>query len=103
VTGRPYVARESLLSNARNVLARVDPFLEVHPYCFDFDIVQILRTSAQPGELTIRDVRAASQLGNSIATFLSEQLPDDYTLHKLPGALAALHECAMVGDAPVPR
>lgn len=95
----PYKANDLLYLKARKLLDKT-PFMEKTPYCLDFDIVQIVRTSSL-GSST-RDARLNSralQFGNDICAFLDSSLNSDYGLHRLPGALATVHECAMIcGD-----
>jgi hypothetical protein len=75
--------------------------MERTPYCLDFDIVQVART-AIPGS----DARGAAlkrrvgEYAGAILDFYGNRLGDDYALHKLPGGLATLHECALAESAP---
>jgi hypothetical protein len=78
--------------------------MEKVPYCLDFDVVQIARTAMPP-----RDARAPAlkaridDYASAILDFYGTGLDDDYALHKLPGGLATLHECAITsGEARVP-
>lgn len=95
---RPYVAPENLHKQAVSLL-RKTPFLEAMPYCLDFDIVQLARTT-QPNDATGRaDLTGrAEQMERDIVDFLTGNVPVEYTLHKLPGALATMHECAFIAD-----
>ena len=68
--------------------------MESMPYCLDFDIVQLARTA-----YSHTDKPRAAEYANSISDYLQGEIPSNYTLHKLPGALATLHECAFItGD-----
>jgi hypothetical protein len=99
----PYKASPALFERAWALMQR-RPFMEEVPYCLDFDVVQIARTAipqgdARAGRLQVRvDAYAAALLD-----FYDSRLDDTYDLHKLPGGLAALHECAIAaGNARVP-
>lgn len=97
--GRPYVASDALFRAASNELRRT-PFMETMPYCLDFDIFQLARTAGQKngGDLSGR----AETFIDDTTAFFTNQIPDSYTLHKLPGALATMHECAyMTGSETV--
>jgi hypothetical protein len=70
--------------------------MERTPYCLDFDIVTIARTAlASEGYDTALMARAAEML-SAITFFLNNSLNSDYALHRLPGALATMHECALL-------
>jgi hypothetical protein len=99
----PYKAAPALFDRAFALLQR-RPFMEKVPYCLDFDVVQIARTAMPP-----RDARAPAlkaridDYASAILDFYGTGLDDDYALHKLPGGLATLHECAITsGEARVP-
>jgi hypothetical protein len=73
------------------------PFLEDMPYCLDFDIVQLVRTTpGVPGQGNDPVVARALRFERDVSAFLQGEVPTGYTLHKLPGALAAMHECALI-------
>lgn len=96
-TGRPYVAPGALNAMAARHLQRT-PFMENVPYCLDFDIVQLARTTSAVNPEALR-VRAGTFAKDLIA-FLSGSALEEYALHKLPGALATLHETAFLrGEA----
>ena len=98
----PYKAADALFARAAALLART-PFIERTPYCLDFDIIQILRT-ASPSPTALRGPlqARARRLAADIASFFETGLTGDYRLHRLPGALAAQHECALItGDRAV--
>lgn len=99
--GRPYPAREQLLRAASRELRRL-PFMEDVPYCLDFDILQLARTASSSEYASLLAERAARFIEDTLA-FLSGNVPDDYALHKLPGALASLHECAYMLNEPTIR
>jgi hypothetical protein len=102
-TGRmPYKAGDALFARAAALLTRT-PFIERTPYCLDFDIIQIVRTaSPSPAALTGGLQARARRFGADIASFFETGLTRDYRLHRLPGALAAQHECALItGDRTV--
>lgn len=92
--GKPYLAPESLHALSRREMLRHSPFMEGTPYCLDFDIVQIVRTSATTIDADVR-ARAAKMIEDSLA-FLTTSLSPAYRLHRLPGALATIHECALI-------
>jgi hypothetical protein len=95
-TGRlPYKAHQPLFDRSVTVSHR-RPFIETVPYCLDFDIVQIIRTSAAEGQISGEDKQRAQAFIEDIATFFETRLNGDYALHKLPGALATQHEAALI-------
>lgn len=97
VAGRPYVACQALLDQSRNLFERHTPFMEGVPYCLDFDVVQIVRTGLeQTDDRRGADVARAKVMMADIETFFSEPVPETYNLHKIPGALATYHECALI-------
>lgn len=76
--------------------------MEHAPYCLDFDVVQIARTSLPDcEEMAERFKQRANVYANDLGSFFSHDLNGRYALHKLPGGLATLHECAMATDQPV--
>ncbi len=97
----PYKAAGALFDRAVALLERT-PFIERTPYCLDFDVIQIARTAATSAAPT-GDLRARAQrLAADLSAFFETQLTGDYGLHRLPGALAAQHECALItGDREV--
>lgn len=99
VLDRPYVAAEALLKAAsREFLAR-KPFIEKAPYCLDFDIVQIARTAADLGPGVQAPLRGrALEMMRDIEAFFGGEIPEAYTLHKVPGALATHHECGLIAS-----
>ncbi|ATC33015.1 hypothetical protein CA606_12140 [Caulobacter vibrioides] len=97
--GRSYIAPESLLAKSSELFRAHAPFMEAVPYCLDFDVVQIVRTAAmQVGSVSPDDVRRATGMMASIEGFFASRLNAEYRLHKLPGALATYHECAMLAE-----
>ncbi|MDV3482256.1 hypothetical protein [Sphingobium yanoikuyae] len=103
-TGRTYIGDAALFDNARKQL-QAEPFMEKAPYCLDFDIVQLARTcKAAESEARSALVDRATRFRKDIAEFLTGEIPGGYTLHKLPGALATMHESAIIeGLAQVPE
>lgn len=87
--GRPHHRGERLFARTLEA-ARRRPFMERAPYCLDFDVAQILRTS---GGDAARPRLAAYQ--DDLVAFFARPLPPEMTPHKLPGALATAHECAL--------
>jgi hypothetical protein len=101
--GIDYVARDTLGAKAMQQLVRA-PFMEKVPYCLDFDIIQLART-AKSDHVPYPDglIKRSRQLSRDIVKFFSDSIPEGYTLHKLPGALATLHECSLIlNDGVVP-
>jgi hypothetical protein len=93
--GRPYKNAPELFARSWRLLRR-EPFVEGRPYCLDFDAVQLCRTSLPHSGQIRRDFEVrAHQYAEDICKFLDEDMDDSYPLHKLPGALATLHECAL--------
>jgi len=94
----PYKAAPALFDRAWTLLDR-RPFMENVPYCLDFDIVQLARTSIPAGDHRHGALRERlCDYADDIITFYETGLNGDYTLHKLPGGLATLHECALAVD-----
>lgn len=95
----PYKAAPALFDRTWSLMQR-RPFMESVPYCLDFDILHLARTS-----IPEKDHRAAAlearvyDFADDIHRFYGSRLDGDYTLHKLPGGLAALHECALTAGA----
>jgi len=95
----PYKAADPLFDRAWRLMQKA-PFMEKVPYCLDFDIVQIVRT-ANPVRAREQAVQQrAEQYARDIVHFLTYSMDGQYTLHKLPGALATLHECALITRSP---
>lgn len=94
--GRPYRATPALSKAVEHQLRRA-PFMEAMPYCLDFDIVQLRRTL--PMALTPEIAARGKQLTEDIVSFLRSPIPENYALHKLPGALATLHESALLSES----
>lgn len=94
VEGRtPYKAAVALYDRAWKLMQR-RPFIEQAPYCLDFDVVQIVRTAAS-GPMPEAVRQRARDYAADITAFLTHAGPA-YSLHRLPGALATLHECALI-------
>jgi hypothetical protein len=96
----PYKAAPALFDRTWALLDQRRPFMERVPYCLDFDVLHLART-AMPSDdhrapaLTARVIDFA----DDIHRFYDTRLDRDYALHKLPGGLAALHECALTAGA----
>ncbi|CAN7417710.1 hypothetical protein LJR219_002673 [Phenylobacterium sp. LjRoot219] len=98
---RKYLAGEALLRKASQLFRAHKPFMESVPYCLDFDVVQIVRTASQQlGGFASEDVRRAAEMMAAIEEFFAVSLDEGYRMHKLPGALATYHECALITGAP---
>jgi hypothetical protein len=60
--------------------------------------VQIARTSIGEGDARSTALNARlDDYASAILDFYDSGLDDNYSLHKLPGGLATLHECAIAG------
>ncbi|WP_420002490.1 oligosaccharide flippase family protein [Arenibacterium sp. LLYu02] len=98
--GRPYRNPQPLFDKSWQHMRDESPFMEDVPYCLDFDIVQLVRT-AQPAEHRYAEaVRARSDrfIADTLAYLAA--IPDQgYTLHKVPGALATIHEASFISEA----
>ena len=99
----PYKAAPALFERIWALLHR-RPFMENVPYCLDFDIVQLARTTIAEGDPRRAALNARlCDYADDIIGFYDTKLDGEYSLHKLPGGLATLHECALtVGLAEVP-
>jgi len=94
----PYKAAPALFDRTWELLRR-RPFMEAVPYCLDFDIVQLARTSIPVGDNRREALHARlCDYADDIIGFYDTKLDGDYSLHKLPGGLATLHECALAVD-----
>lgn len=91
----PYKAAAELHKRALAVMART-PFIEATPYCLDFDIVQIVRTTLPGGKADAALKQRATRYAADIMAFYKNGLTESYGLHRLPGALATIHECALI-------
>jgi hypothetical protein len=70
------------------------------PYCLDFDILHLARTAMPEGDHRAAALEArANDFADDIQRFYGTRLDGNYDLHKLPGGLAALHECALIAGA----
>jgi len=96
-SGRGYKNGDRLYASAWELMKRA-PFIEKVPYCLDFDIVQIVRTASSTHHHAVHE--RSRRYSEDIVHFLAHNDLTDYPLHKLPGALATIHECALItGDA----
>ncbi len=96
---RRFKSGHKLFALARDVMLDRWPFMEAVPYCLDFDVVQIVRTSMPPDiSRSDRDgLRTrATAYAQDIKNFLTGEFDGSYGLHKLPGALATMHECVLI-------
>lgn len=98
----PYKAAAPMLATAMRLLNR-RPFQEGHPFCLDFDILQIVRT----GVVLSSDPRPSASLlersreySDDIERFLLNSMSRKYSLHALPGALATMHEASLIQNLP---
>lgn len=94
---RRYVATENLYALAETQLVSHAPFMESTPYCLDFDIIQLYRTAKpQNTEFSTSSLARVDTYKKDLIRFLNSDIPPEYTLHRIPGALASLHECALI-------
>lgn len=91
----PYKSADALFDRAWKLMQK-EPFMEKVPYCLDFDIVQIVRTANLERARQPHVRKRAEKYASDIVEFFRFGVDGAYTLHKLPGALATLHECAMI-------
>ncbi|NML13191.1 hypothetical protein HHL08_24230 [Sphingobium sp. AR-3-1] len=91
-----YVAQQALYDASVKEFFRHRPFMEGTPYCLDFDIVNIVRTAAVGSQISAPVVARANGMLADIDTYFSHSLSENYRLHRLPGALATMHECAFI-------
>lgn len=92
---RPYIAAEQLHKFAWRHLPQ-SGFLESTPYCLDFDFIQLLRTTSDHAECFEDLSQRVVKYRYDIEQFLSTSLDKSYKLHKLPGALATIHEATLI-------
>jgi hypothetical protein len=95
--GRPIKGANPLyLAAVRQLLSR-QPFMERVPYCLDFDLIQITRIihEGRGKPLTPELRQRLLNYERALVYFLRRPLPVDYSLHKIAGSLAALHECLL--------
>jgi hypothetical protein len=101
----PIAGLEPLFAASRRALLAHPRFMEEAPYCLDFDILNNVRvTGERLGGLAGDSALAVRvrRLHADIRAFLAGEPPANYTLHKLPGALATLHEAALLVPDLVP-
>jgi len=95
----PYKAAPALFDRTWALLQR-RPFMETMPYCLDFDILHLARTAIPDDDHRAPELEArVLDFADDIHRFYETRLDENYTLHKLPGGLAALHECALTARA----
>lgn len=95
--GRPYRNAKPLFDKSWEHMHKETPFMESVPYCLDFDVVQLVRT-AQPQDAPFSDEvkKRSLRFINDTVAYLSEMPDEGYSLHKVPGALATIHEAAFI-------
>lgn len=92
----PYKAAPALFNRTWSVLEQRRPFMESVPYCLDFDLLHLARTAMPEDDHRASALEArVHDFAVDINHFYDTRLDGDYALHKLPGGLAALHECAL--------
>lgn len=93
----PYRSARPLWDKSWKLMQK-EPFMESVPYCLDFDVVQIVRTADPLSARSAQVRKRADRFETDVHDFLASKLNDQYTLHKLPGALATMHECALISE-----
>jgi len=94
---RDYVATENLFALTETQLVSHTPFMEATPYCLDFDIIQLYRTAKpKSAEFSTITLARVAKYQKDLLHFLTSDIPAEYTLHRIPGALASIHECALI-------
>jgi hypothetical protein len=94
---RAYKSMDPLFEKSVSIFFSRARFMEKIPYCLDFDILQIIRTCVERGTRLPKDAEdRISRMSRDIENFIIEKLNPAYEIHKLPGALAAYHECALL-------
>jgi hypothetical protein len=103
VMGRPYVASDQLVTTCMKHM-RAKPFFEKVPYCLDFDYVQLVRTALEQKPSSNNDVikKRILEFRQDLTSFFTAIPYDGYSLHKLPGALATLHEACLLLKSDIP-
>lgn len=103
VLERPYIAVENLLDISMQHM-KVKPFFEKVPYCLDFDYVQLVRTALEqtPSSNNNEIKERITEFKHDLIAFLNEIPKEGYSLHKLPGALATLHETCLILKSEIP-
>lgn len=92
----PYKAAPALFDRTWSLMQR-RPFMEDVPYCLDFDILHLARTAIPEGDARTGALKERAEIFADDANhFYGTKLDGDYSLHKLPGGLAAVHECALI-------
>ncbi|MGP9801290.1 hypothetical protein [Rheinheimera sp. NSM] len=96
-TDRCYIAADKLIDRCKSDLT-AEPFLEKVPYCLDFDYIQLMRTALEqkPQKCSDSINQRISKFNVDLVNFLDAIPAEGYSLHKLPGALATLHETSLL-------
>lgn len=94
---RKYVSADLIVERCQKDIQK-KPFLENSPYCLDFDYLQLLRTAINQSPLKANpDIKnRLRQYSKDLKNFLISIPEHEYSLHRLPGALAALHEAELM-------
>lgn len=96
----PYKAAGPMLQTATRLLEK-RPFQETFPFCLDFDVLQIVRTGLGDHTAPGMDLIARSKAySDDIEGFLVNSASTSFSLHALPGALATIHEAALLQSLP---
>jgi hypothetical protein len=101
----PIAGLEPLFAASRRALLAHPRFMEEAPYCLDIENHNNVRLTGERLGLLAGDNALAIRVRLHHAdnrAFLAGEPPASYTLHKLPGALATLHEAALLVPDLVP-
>jgi hypothetical protein len=94
-TGKKYKAVDNLVSYSLELAKKQEKFMETIPYCLDFDFIQLIRTGLEQQDNTQEEILFFERFKKDLISYFTKEMLNDenFTLHKLPGALATLHEC----------
>jgi hypothetical protein len=96
-TGKKYKAVDNLVFYSLELAKKQEKFMETIPYCLDFDFIQLIRTGLEQQGNTQDEVLFFERFKKDLISYFTKEMLNDenFTLHKLPGALATLHECEL--------
>ena len=92
--GKQYKSNDKLLGYALSLIDLNKRFIEDVPYCLDFDFIQLIRTASDEQQMSEKELEVFTHFKLEIEKYFQNELilASDFTLHKLPGALATLVE-----------
>lgn len=96
-TGKEYKAVDNLLSYSLELAKNQEKFMETIPYCLDFDFIQLIRTGLKQQGYKQDETLLFKRFKKDLTIYFTQDMLNDenFTLHKLPGALATFQECEM--------